>query len=147
MWRGFFKEAINDRNMQVKFGLKLVLKSWDLEILENMKLIFLCEMVPEIWQVLFENLVLPNLQLQYRGVPYILKKNCHNSETIWRRKIKFIFSRKSQSQHFRTSFKLNLICILLSFIPSQKKPFHIDTPCVMSSRKITCYLSYGIVNS
>ena len=69
--------------MHVKFGLKLVLKCWHWEILENIRLIFLCEMVSEIWLVLFENLVIPNLELQYRGVPYILKKNYHNSETIF----------------------------------------------------------------
>ena len=45
---GFFYEAINDRNMQVKLDLKLLLKCLDLDFLENMKLIFLCEMVPEI---------------------------------------------------------------------------------------------------
>ena len=40
IWSGFFYEAINDRNMQVIFNLKLVLECWDLEILENIKLIF-----------------------------------------------------------------------------------------------------------
>ena len=123
--------TINDRNMKVKFDLKLLLECWDMEILENIKLIFLCKTVPEIWLVLIENLVISNLELQYRGIPYILKKICHNSETISHSKINFIFSKNSKSQHSRTSFISNFICIFLSFLASQKKPFHIDTPCIL----------------
>ena len=122
--------------MQVIFNLKLVLECWDLEILENIKLIFLCKTVPEIWLVLIENLVISNLELQYRGIPYILKKICHNSETISHSKINFIFSKNSKSQHSRTSFISNFICIFLSFLASQKKPFHIDTPCMCVSHYI-----------
>ena len=73
--------------MQVKYGFKLALKCWDWDFLENTKLICLKEMVSEIWLVLFENLVIPNLELHYRGVPYVLKKNYLYLETIWPRVI------------------------------------------------------------
>ena len=62
-------------------------------------------------------------------MPYTLKKNYHNSETIQPRVICLIFSKKSQSQYSRINIKVNLTFIFLSFKASQKKPLHIDTPC------------------
>ena len=61
--------------------------------------------------------------------PYVLKRNNHNSDMFWVRKVYLTFSKISKSQLFRANLKSNFICLFLSFIASQKITLHIDTPC------------------
>ena len=47
------QSALTNRNMQVKFGLKVFLTTWNVDIYGNAKQIFLYQMVSEIWFFLF----------------------------------------------------------------------------------------------
>ena len=79
-----------DRIMQVQFGLKMSLKSWDVDIYGNVKQSSLTLMVSEIW--LF--FCLEHLQfLAYSTVEkrHMMWKEKIISETIWLKEICFIF--------------------------------------------------------
>ena len=114
----FLGSLLNERHMHIKLRFKVVLECWDIAIFENTRQISLGQMVPEIWLLLLENLVIFKLESYYRRGHYIIKKNYHKYETIWPRDNCLVFSKITISQHSRTTLKLDFTCIFLSFIVS-----------------------------
>ena len=74
------QSGLMDRNMQVEFDLKVLLKSWDVDIYGNVKEISLTQTVSEIWFFLFGTSSIPSL-LNYRKDVWNEIKN-HISGTV-----------------------------------------------------------------